>query len=124
MPKHYNGLNSVKIDLASIGICPMCGKRMSGGCEHATPEQIEYTLKLDAAIDAEYEQKRQAREIARDNLWLGDVVIIPTADKVTVIQNGRGSTRYPLVDFTNDEDLRGEMLGNNARSGIIQEPIF
>jgi len=59
MAKKYNGLNSIKIDLAQCGICAQCGRRFTDPqCQHATPEQIKYTQELDAQVDAEYEAKK------------------------------------------------------------------
>jgi len=58
MSKKYNGLNSVKTDLAKAGICELCGYRLSNPlCTHATPEQIKYTQELDAQIDAQILKK-------------------------------------------------------------------
>ena len=67
---NYNRLNSVKIDLAKCGICQECGRRFTDPlCTHATPEQIAYTLKLDAEVYAEYDKKHpvnEAQEIERE----------------------------------------------------------
>jgi hypothetical protein len=51
----YNGLNSIKTDLSKSGICYQCGRRLTDtACGHGTPEQIEYTRKMDADIDADF----------------------------------------------------------------------
>jgi hypothetical protein len=51
----YNGLNSIKTDLSKAGICDQCGRRLTDtACGHGTPEQIEYTRKMDADIDADF----------------------------------------------------------------------
>lgn len=62
--RKYNGLNAVKVDLAAIGICEACGRRFTDPlCTHATRDQIEYTAKMDAEIDAEYDRKRTLNEL-------------------------------------------------------------
>ena len=58
----YNGLNSIKTDLAKAGICKHDGLRFTDPkCTHATPAQIAYTKKLDADYDFMQEHKDQAR---------------------------------------------------------------
>ena len=53
MPKRYNSLNKIKIDLALSGICAQCGRRFTDPlCTHATPEQIAATRAMDAEADA------------------------------------------------------------------------
>jgi hypothetical protein len=71
MSKKYNGLNSIKIDLADCGICAQCGRRLSDpACIHATPEQIQRTQEIDAQIDADFEARKtyRNRTIAYDTL--------------------------------------------------------
>jgi len=73
----WNGMNAVKVDLAKCGICEECGRRFTDkDCQHGTPEQIAYTVELDAQVEAEYEQKRQAREIAKQSQWLDAPAIL------------------------------------------------
>lgn len=61
MPRRYNGLNSLDVELAKCGICEQCGRRFTDPlCTHATPDQIEYTRQLDARWDAE-ERARQEK---------------------------------------------------------------
>lgn len=55
--KRYNGLNSYEIDLAEIGICPQCGRRLSL-CEHATEQQRTEWRIQDAELLEEIEQQR------------------------------------------------------------------
>jgi hypothetical protein len=51
----YNSLSAIKIDLTKSGICAACGRRLTDtACGHGTPEQIEYTRKMDADIDADF----------------------------------------------------------------------
>ena len=58
----YNGLNSVKTNLAKVGICKHDGLRFTDPkCTHATAAQIAYTKKLDADYDFMQEHKDQAR---------------------------------------------------------------
>lgn len=58
----YNGLNSVKTNLAKAGICKHDGLRFTDPkCTHATAAQIAYTKKLDADYDFMQEHKDQAR---------------------------------------------------------------
>ena len=57
----YNGLNSVKTNLAKAGICKHDGLRFTDPkCTHATAAQIAYTKKLDADYDFMQEHKDQA----------------------------------------------------------------
>lgn len=53
--KRYNGLNSYEIDLAEIGICPQCGRRLSL-CEHATEQQRTEWRIQDAELLEEIEK--------------------------------------------------------------------
>ena len=55
--KRYNGLNSYEINLAEIGICPQCGRRLSL-CEHATEQQRTEWRIQDAELLEEIEQQR------------------------------------------------------------------
>ena len=58
----YNGINSVKTNLAKAGICKHDGLRFTDPkCTHATADQIAYTKKLDADYDFMQEHKDQAR---------------------------------------------------------------
>ena len=57
MAKSYNGLNAYKIELAEIGICPQCGRRLSL-CEHATEQQRTEWRIQDAELLEEIEQQR------------------------------------------------------------------
>lgn len=55
MAKSYNGLNAYKIELAEIGICPQCGRRLSL-CEHATEQQRTEWRIQDAELLEEIEK--------------------------------------------------------------------
>ena len=55
----YNSLGDIEVDLSKSGICGTCGRRLTdAACGHATPEQIEYTRRMDADIDADFEARK------------------------------------------------------------------
>ncbi len=50
----YNPLNSVKVNLESVGICQLDGMRFSDpNCPHGTPEQIARCKEIDERMDNE-----------------------------------------------------------------------
>ena len=50
----YNPLNSVKVNLESVGICPLDGMRFTDpNCPHGTPEQIAHCKEIDERMDNE-----------------------------------------------------------------------
>ena len=62
MTSSYNKLNSIKIDLAAIGICPLDGLSFTDPkCIHATPEQKELRRKIDAQVEEDYQIKQAYR---------------------------------------------------------------
>ena len=54
----YNSLGDIEVDLSKSGICGTCGRRLTdAACGHGAPEQIEYTRRMDADIDADFDAR-------------------------------------------------------------------
>ena len=70
MAKSYNWLGAQKVNDLSIGLCPVCNRRLSAECEHRTIESEEwYALHLVADQEAHNEKATDPyrRPVDRDD---------------------------------------------------------
>ena len=146
----YNGLNYYKIDLAAIGICPICGRRLSV-CDHATPEEkikwraddadlleeIEQNQTPDDSTAALRDEMELAKQIAAENAEACNQFIHNLAMCITrpldVLQKhyNESTSTLPLGEQTELAYGQGNLKGNDHDAQIsswslkrqLEEPL-
>lgn len=107
--KRYNGLNSCKVNLESVGICKLDGMRFTDPkCTHGTIEQIAHCKEIDERMDNDDIFGHPIQ--VENDAWLdtGIVKLPQSFNKVTDLSiSERVAQAYGYSQLPHDAELDG-----------------